>query len=366
MYDEFEPLDLLLERPVVGVGEPADYDLVTGRLNPPALGVRVRQVFIRKDRSPAVDDDGTTHMGKFVPCGVCGESAAFGRSSVQDHQTTGDQPFQALIAKQLQVQPPSATAETSLAPLRGRKVLIFSDSRQTAARLAPNLQTYSTQDALRPLVVAGFERLLQAPQIAPYLSLEHLYLAVLIAARQLGVRLRPQLKLGESLHAQEVVERRIPAGVTLVRDEVLFELFMAVHSESPPEALLWGIAKCLSDRHFGLESLALASIIERDSHVPAIQALPDIDVVATTADQKLALARAWLRCWQRTGFWLRGMPLGWQLTMVKLTLWKLPGDGAVGLRPPRCTPSLHATVAAGPYTKLNSCCSASLRKSAVY
>ena len=317
VYDEFEPLDLLLERPVVGVGEPADYDLVTGRLNPPALGVRVRQVFIRKDRSPAVDDDGTTHIGEFVPCGVCGESAAFGRSSIQDHQTTGDQPFQALIAKQLQVQPPSATAETSLAPLRGRKVLIFSDSRQTAARLAPNLQTYSTQDALRPLVVAGFERLLQTPQIAPYLSLEHLYLAVLIAARQLGVRLRPQLKLGESLHAQEVVERRMPAGATLVRDEVLFELFMAVHSESPPEALLRGIAKCLSDRHFGLESLALASIIERDSHVPAIQALPDIDVVATTAEQKLALARAWLRCWQRTGFWLRGMPLGWLLTMVK-------------------------------------------------
>ena len=93
--------------------------------------------------------------GEFRPCAVCGESAAFGRSSVQDHQTKGDQPFQALITKQIQVQPPSPVPATTLAPLRGRKVLIFSDSRQTAARLAPNLQTYSTQDALRPLIFSA-------------------------------------------------------------------------------------------------------------------------------------------------------------------------------------------------------------------
>ena len=34
--------------------------------------------------------------GEFRPCAVCGKSAAFGRSSVQDHQTKGDEPFQAL------------------------------------------------------------------------------------------------------------------------------------------------------------------------------------------------------------------------------------------------------------------------------
>src|SRR5213078_14350 len=104
-------------------------------------------------------EQGDGRRGEFRPCAVCGEFASFGRSSVQDHQTKGDQPFQALISKQIQVQPPSAAMATRLAPLRGRKVLIFSDSRQTAARLAPNLQTYSTQDALRPLVVAGYNKL---------------------------------------------------------------------------------------------------------------------------------------------------------------------------------------------------------------
>lgn len=65
--------------------------------------------------------------------------AGFGRSSVQDHQTKGDQPFQALVTRQIEVQPPSAPY-SDFAPLRGRKVLAFSDSRQVAARLAPNLQ----------------------------------------------------------------------------------------------------------------------------------------------------------------------------------------------------------------------------------
>src|SRR5439155_1288698 len=138
------------------------------------------------------DDSRNSKAGEFRPCAVCGGTAAFGRSSVQDHQTKGDQPFQALISKQLQVQPPGTAAATRLAPLRGRKVLIFSDSRQTAARLAPNLQTYSTQDALRPLIVAGYSRLQRSPALAPHLSLEDLYLAVLIAAKDLGVRLRPE------------------------------------------------------------------------------------------------------------------------------------------------------------------------------
>ncbi|TET39234.1 MAG: DEAD/DEAH box helicase [Planctomycetota bacterium] len=319
LFDELEPLDLLLEQPVIADVEPADYDLVTGRLNPQVLGERVRQVFIRRNRAPVTNADASgsaTRGGEFIPCAVCDESAAFGRSSVQDHQTKGDQPFQALIARQLQVQPPNATAPTKLAPLRGRKVLIFSDSRQTAARLAPNVQTYSTQDALRPLVVAGFARLQQSALLAQHISLEELYLAVLIAAKELGVRLRPELKVGESFHAEEIVEQKIQNGA-LGTDAGLFELFMTVRNEPPPEALLRGITKCLTDRFYGLESLALASIVERVAHSPAIQALPDVPDVATTTEQKLALARAWLRCWQRAGFWLSRMPHGWWLNEVK-------------------------------------------------
>src|SRR5208283_5889322 len=98
-------------------------------------GPRTRTVYVRSERvSEAVDEDNKTAKGfeargQFVPCAVCGKTAWFGRSYVQDHQTKGDQPFQALVARQLQIQPPAPVPPTRFAPLQGRKVLAFSDSR---------------------------------------------------------------------------------------------------------------------------------------------------------------------------------------------------------------------------------------------
>ncbi|HKX46487.1 MAG TPA: DEAD/DEAH box helicase [Planctomycetota bacterium] len=319
VVDELSPLDLLLEQPVfVEHAEPAEYDLVTGRLNPQKTGARNRKVYIRAARTQPVTDEEPQdeNPGEFRPCAVCGESASFGRTSVQDHQTKGDQPFQALIAKQIQVQPPSPVEATRLAPLRGRKVLIFSDSRQTAARLAPNLQTYSTQDAMRPLMVAGYDRLVRAAIVNPLLSLEDLYLSVLIAAKDMRVRLRPQLKLGESFQDELVVEEAVRAGA-LTRDMDLLQLLVRIRGSAPPEALLRAITTSLLDRYYGLEALALASIVERAEHTAKLVALPNIPGVAETPDERIALGRAWLRCWRRAGFWLSRMPPAWWLNYVK-------------------------------------------------
>jgi len=319
-FDELAPIDLLLEKPVFDDAvEPAEYDLVTGRLNPQQLGPRNRQVYLRAGRSapPDADDEPRNAApGEFRPCAVCGESAAFGRSSVQDHQTKGDQPFQALIAKQIQVQPPSPVPATPLAPLRGRKVLIFSDSRQTAARLAPNLQTYSTQDALRPLIVTGYARLANAAAIASLLSLEDLYLGVLIAAKEMGVRLRPELKVGESFQDENVVEEAVRSGA-VTRDTDLLQLLVRLRGSAPPESLLRAITKSIADRYYGLESLALASLIERPEHAPKVHAFPDVPDYAQSPHEKIALARAWLRCWSRPGFWLSRMPPAWWLRDVQ-------------------------------------------------
>ena len=312
-FDELAPLDLLLENPVVGDVEPADYDVVTGRLNPQRLGPRNRRVFLRAGRSAVLEaGDGPSNSGRgeFRPCAVCGQSATFGRSSVQDHQTKGDEPFQALIAKQIQVQPPNPVEATKLAPLRGRKVLVFSDSRQTAARLAPNLQTYSTRDALRPLIVCGYSRLMQSPILADLLSLEDLYLAVLVAAQQMGVRLRPELKSGESLREESIVEEAVGGGA-LDKDSELLRLLIRVKGSRPPESLLRAITKALTHRYYGLESLALASLVERREHSPKIRQLPEVPGVAESADSKVALARVWLRGWNRPGFWLNQMPSAW-------------------------------------------------------
>ena len=319
-FDELSPIDLLLEEPVFhDAVEPAEYDLITGRLNPRQMGARNRQVYLRANRSAPPDGDyepQTAALGEFKPCAVCGESAAFGRSSVQDHQTKGDQPFQALIARQIQVQPPSTVEATRLAPLRGRKVLIFSDSRQTAARLAPNLQTYSTQDALRPLIVSGYARLARSPIVASLLSLEDLYLGVLIAAKDLGVRLRPELKVGESFQEESVVEEAVVSGA-LERDTKLLQLLVRLRGSAPPESLLRAVTNSLTDRYYGLESLALASLVERHEHSAKIAALPEIPAYAQSDDEKLAIARTWLRCWMRSGIWLSRMPPAWWMRDVQ-------------------------------------------------
>ncbi len=314
--DPLLAIDLLLEAPAHDEGaEPADYDLETGRLNPPLPGPRTRRVHIRSDRVSDSTGEGepmagVDSRGQFVPCAVCGRTARFGRSYVQDHQTKGDQPFQALVARQLQVQPPSSAEPTPFAPLQGRKVLTFSDSRQVAARLAPNLQMYSVRDSLRPLIAWGYRRLQDVEILRQYLNLEDLYLAVLLASKELNVRLRPEMKAGESFEADRIVQDAIAGGETQNEPDFL-GLCMELRNERPPEALLDQIVATVQDRFLGFEALALASIAERNKHTSTLQQLPAIPGAAETPEAKLALARAWLRCWQPRGFWLSAMPPVW-------------------------------------------------------
>ncbi|MDP8984151.1 MAG: DUF1998 domain-containing protein [Pseudomonadota bacterium] len=315
------PIDILLEKPTNDlVAEIADFDLETASVNPEKTGERMRSVYLRSNRAVATQkDDGENEQedaipddgrGQFIPCGVCGKTASYGRSYIQDHQTKGDEPFQALVTRQIQIQPPGPIAASQFAPLQGRKVLTFSDSRQVAARLAPNLQNYSVRDSLRPLIVYGFRCLQSHAVLRTNLSLEDLYLAVLLASQELRVRLRPELKLGESSAAEQTVVSAIQDG-SAATDVGLQNLCIELRTEKPPEALLENLIKTLGDRFLGLEALALASIVERAKHTPALEKLPSIPGYAETPEARVALGRSWLRCWQSNGFWLNSMPLVW-------------------------------------------------------
>lgn len=322
---ELRALDLLLEEPNTQNVEPADLDLVTGRLNPPVMGDRTRSVFLKLDRTgsssahESADESADEALdqgasGEFIPCGVCGERAGYGRTSVQDHQTKGDQPFQALVTRQIQVQPPSPRPYSEFAPLRGRKVLAFSDSRQTAARLAPNLQTYSMQDVLRPLMLRGWRELEAVEALAPLLTLEDLYLAVLIGARLLEVRLRPELKGTESLQAMRDVADVLGRG-GLDDPTELHQLWGEVRNATVPQSLLRGIVTTVVDRYYGLPSLALGALRERRTLSKRLLELPDLPGVAETDEQRLALVRVWIAQWtgSRAGVWFQNMnPSWWQ------------------------------------------------------
>lgn len=313
------PIDLLLEEPTIPT-EPADLDLTTGGLNPVTMGERTRQVFLRLDRSGQRSDDpddaadSSETAGEFKPCGVCNTSAPYGRTSVQDHQTKGDQPFQALVTRQIEVQPPGQQAYSDFAPLRGRKVLAFSDSRQTAARLAPNLQDYSMRDVLRPVILRGWRALDAIDNLSPALSLDDLYLAVMVGSRLLSVRLRPELKGTESLRVMGEVADAVDGGA--LSDLTQLIPLLQLGSEQPPKALLQGMVSTITDRYYGLQSLALASLRERRNLEARVLELPPLPGTASTDEEKLSFARLWLGQWAtyNAGIWFRGMDDSWVQT----------------------------------------------------
>ena len=325
LSNAIQPLDLLLEHPMDGAEvEAAEYDLITGALNPAVASNRMRSVYLKKKRTEEYAGKAKGSklsfspggLGEFKPCAFFGKSAGINRTSVHLDQTKGDQPFQALVARQIQIQPPGPMPETALAPLRGRKVLIFSDSRQMAARLAPNIQKYSNQDALRPLICEGFRFLQSFPNVAELLTLDHLYLAVLLSAKRMSVRLRPELKGNEKFEAEKYVSEyvnKFPDG----DPNKLLALLVQVSNMTPPEALFAGVLSAFNDRYYGLESLALGSLGERVSRTEEIHGLPDIVGFAATPEAKVTLVRAWLQLWQNSGFYLSKMPTTWETDSIK-------------------------------------------------
>lgn len=325
--EQLEALDLLLQAPPKeDIAVPAEYDVETGRLNAYDSGDRSRIVYRRllntKDLADEDEDSGQGTRGQFIPCAICRGRAAGGKSSVQDHMTKGDQPFQALVARQIQIQPPGPKTDDHFAPLRGRKVLAFSDSRQVAARLAPNLQTYSMRDALRPLLVWGMQRLQQSSSLARRVSLQDAYFATLLAARCLSVRLRPELKSGESFDAYFKAGAAIGGG-GMIDDEALIEFYDEYHEAEAPDALLEELLGVIQDRYIGLEATALGSLTVRPGKKKddLLKKLPDIVGFATTEESKLSLVGYWLRCWRKKGrkgyIWFQGMDADmWQTEVL--------------------------------------------------
>jgi ATP-dependent helicase YprA (DUF1998 family) len=312
LFESFQPLDLLLEEPSSPErGRPANYDLRSGRLNPEHTSDRCRLVYLRPDAEVAADDDeeARAHPGEFAPCGCCKRVYVFGQSSVQDHQTKGDQPFEALLSTQIRIQPPGPQPASEFAPLRGRKVLIFSDSRQMAARLAPTLQSFSLNDTIRALLPVGYRMLSLDPQLGGSLSLNQSFLAVVVAAHRFGVRVRPELNQSESMPEIEGVPMgQAPSGAQLI----------PLLTARCPANLMRSIVDAIKDNGRGLEPLAIASVRETPHLTPRLTGLPNLPGLAEDDASKLAVGRAWLRSWARaSGIWFADMPPAWWTNDVR-------------------------------------------------
>lgn len=97
----------------------------------------------------------------FDECPVCmrNTSLSNGESSkIMDHVTKGEAPFTALVRTQMSNQAPNRSADAKH-PNGGRKVLIFSDGRQKAARLARDIPRDIELDVYRQAIALACVRL---------------------------------------------------------------------------------------------------------------------------------------------------------------------------------------------------------------
>ncbi len=81
--------------------------------------------------------------------------------NASDFYTKGNEPFYNLVSEQLMIQPPNIFEEEKLIkfPNAGRKVLLFSDSRQRAAVLAKDLTRAADDDAVRKVLLVAIKKL---------------------------------------------------------------------------------------------------------------------------------------------------------------------------------------------------------------
>lgn len=169
---------LILERPLLkqekeGKVEPIYMDVLTGRVetDPPAEPERYRQLWRATLKALGTDgDEGSPKSSKFpfVKCPVCLKKAP---EKLLDLATRGERPFANLVHEQFLTQPASRP-QTERLPNGGRKVLLFADGRQKAARLARDLPREVEFDTFRQALTLAVQRLVDAgyePTLGPNL-----------------------------------------------------------------------------------------------------------------------------------------------------------------------------------------------------
>lgn len=123
---------------------------------------------------PAVD---APAPHSFDRCPVCLGRWQAGRTKIMDLKTKGEQPFAALVKSQTFLQPPNQSDKRRF-PNQGRKVLLFSDGRQKAARLARNIPLEVEYDSFRESLVLAVDRIKRINK-EPTLSDKRIYLGFL-------------------------------------------------------------------------------------------------------------------------------------------------------------------------------------------
>jgi Zn finger protein HypA/HybF involved in hydrogenase expression len=293
------------------------------------LRIHLRTGFV--DRANSFPDDEVRVVGlwldpkgvreaTFDRCAMC-QPAAPSKSRIYDFRTRGEQPFTALIEAQFAEQPPQKNDPRL--PNHGRKVLVFSDGRQKAARLAPALEHSHARDLFRQVVALAANELSTKMNSS---GLHNLYAAVVHLCASHGYTLFPDAEEVEfHNHLGQVKGKSLQQAVSMA----------GIGWLRPTASFAKAIFSELTDRYYSLPALGLATIEEEPSVAPLI--FDDFPDVGLDADAQRALFRAWVRqhlerrSFRPPGAELRELGEGWAHP-----------EGIDGARPERILPNSFA------------------------
>jgi hypothetical protein len=256
-------------------------DIKSGRLlhHEPANSEGFRRVFL--------PDAGLDWGGgvRFASCPVCrAATLRAGRSTIMDHATKGEAPFANLVKTQLDAQP-AVRAETRQFSNGGRKVLLFSDGRQKAARLARDIPREVEQDIFRQVLAVAADRLVAIGRDPRPMA--HLYIAVLTVLRDFNL---PIFDRDDARRIEQEIEK---LGKDHDGDSLSELLSDFVPADSPPRYKI-ALLKQLCGRYYSLAGTSVGSVLPTRRAQAKLRADLRAVVAALSETDVDELAAAWI------------------------------------------------------------------------
>lgn len=266
-------------------------------------------------------DDQGDRTPQFQRCSRCQPPGVRTKSRISNFRTKGEQPFTALIESQFSEQAPQTKNEEL--PNRGRKVLVFSDGRQKAARLAPALEHSHARDLFRQVIALGAHELKEQ---TGFEGMDKLYPAAVWVCNDRGLNLFPSPE-----------EREFRAHLYNARNKSLKELIDQSSQGylRPTESFALQLYGEMTDRYYSLNSLALGTV-EEDPLIRSV--FDDFPDVGLEKEDVLSIFRDWVRLQLEAR---RFIPPGADPTRFGDFIWEQP-EGIDPDRPQQVIPPKFA------------------------
>lgn len=234
---------------------------------------------------PKQNPDWAKNGLQFEDCCVCGEATRRADiSSIMDHSTKGEAPFANLVKTQLDTQPANRT-ETRDYPNGGRKVLLFSDGRQKAARLARDIPREVEHDIFRQLLALATRALRDAGK-EPRPD-RHLYIAFLKVLSDSNL---PIFDRGDA----QIVEEQVTRLQKDHGDQDLGELLADFDPGEQPGRYKVALLKQLCGRYYSLAGTTVGCMLPTKKACSKLSGALKALVPAFIPEDISNLAGAWL------------------------------------------------------------------------